>query len=299
MRRLGGQGGKPPKRGATPIRARRRPGTQARRPRAPLRVRLGGRLPTAGRLLALLGLSLSLVAIVLLANGPWLRVGQIATNGASWTQQRRLDAVLEPLRGTSLLGIDAAQLATRLEAIPAVATAHVATYLPDRVEVTLTEESPAFVWRTSAVQLVGAGDGTVIGEVALGRELPPQLAALPFVDDRRAASRNIILGDRIPADERETALRLVAIQPATLGSEATRLTVRIEEGYGFIVVANTGWSAAFGFYGLDPAEPASDTAARIDAQAASVRTLFAEEPERSVSWVDARNPGRVYWRAKG
>ncbi len=296
MRRLGGR---QPTRVTTPIRARRRPGTQARRPRQPLRIRLGGRLPTAARLGALLGLVASLLGIVLLANGPWLRVAQITTSATSWTQQRRLDAVLEPLRGTSLLGIDDGELASRLEAVPAVASARVATFLPDRIEVTLTEESPAFVWRTSAVQLIGGSDGTVIGEVALGRALSPQLAALPFVDDRRTPSRNIILGDRIAAEERETALRLVGIQPATLGSEATRLTVRIEEQYGFIVVANTGWSAAFGFYGLDPAEPAGDTAARIEAQAASVRTLFAEEPERSVSWVDARNPGRVYWRAKG
>ena len=299
MRRLGGPAGRQPKRGATPIRARRRPGTQARRPRQPLRLRIGGRLPTAARLGALLGLVASLLAIVLLANGPWLRVGQITTSGAAWTEQRRLDAVLEPLRGTELLGIDAGELASRLEAIPAVAGARVATFLPDRLEITLSEESPAFVWRTSAVQLVGGSDGTVIGEVALGRTLPPPLAALPFVDDRRKPSRNIVIGDRIPVDERETALRLAGMQPANLGSEAKRLTVRIDEQYGFIVVANTGWSAAFGFYGLDPAEPSGDTAARIDAQAASVRTLFAQQPERSVSWVDARNPGRVYWRAKG
>jgi hypothetical protein len=180
-----------------------------------------------------------------------------------------------------------------------VATARVETFLPDRLEVTISEEEPAFVWQTSAVQLIGAADGTIIGEVARGRELAGPLAALPFVDDRRIPSRDIIVGDRIPTDEWQTALRLVGIEPATLGSRATRLTVRIDPQYGFIVIANTGWSAAFGYYGLDPQEAAGDVVARIESQAASVRTLFAEHPETTVTWVDARNPGRVYWRAKG
>ena len=58
----------------------------------------------------------------------------------------------------------------------------------------------------------------MIGEVALGRELAAPLAGLPFVDDRRKPSRDIIIGDRIPADEWQTALRLAGMQPATLGS---------------------------------------------------------------------------------
>ncbi len=31
----------------------------------------------------------------------------------------------------------------------------------------------------------------------------------------------------------------------------------------------------------------------------AVRTLFAEEPEDGIGWVDVRNPGKVYFRAKG
>ncbi len=286
-------------RGAAPIRARRRPGAQAQRPREPLRFRLGRGLPTMARIAALLGLAATLAGLVLLANGPWLRVSQVTTNGATWTQSRHLAAILDPLHGSSLLGIDRGALAAELEAIPAVARARVEAFLPGRLEVTLTEEAPAFVWQTNAVQLIGGADGTIIGKVARGHRLPASLAVLPVVDDRRPLSWNIIVGDRIPDDERDTALRLVRIEPATLGSRATRLTVRIDEQYGFIVVANTGWSAAFGYYGLDPQEAKGDVAARIEAQAASVRTLFAEHPETVVTWVDARNPGRVYWRAKG
>jgi hypothetical protein len=55
---------------------------------------------------------------------------------------------------------------------------------------------------------------------------------------------------------------------------------------------------AFGLYGLDPTETESQDG-RIEQQIAAVRTLFAAHPEASVSWVDARNPGKVYFRAKG
>jgi hypothetical protein len=59
------------------------------------------------------------------------------------------------------------------------------------------------------------------------------------------------------------------------------------------------WEAAFGGYALDAGGPASGSSGSVDeilAQVAAVRTLFSEQPEASVSWVDARNPGKVYWR---
>jgi hypothetical protein len=251
------------------------------------------------RLLAAMGLAASIALLAVLAGGSWLRVAQIDAQGATWTSEARLTEALEPLRGHALLTVDRRALEEQLAALPAVAAAHVETFLPDRLTVTVEEEPAAFVWQTSAVQLVCAADGTAIGQVALGAPLPEALAGLPFIDDRRSASRNIIVGAAIPEREVRTALRLVAIEPATLGSAAQRLTVRIEEQYGFIVVApEIGWSAAFGYYGVDPQEGDADVAARIEQQAASVRTLFAEQPETSVSWVDARNPGRVYWRAR-
>ncbi len=289
-----------PGRPATALRARRRPGAlQARRPRRPVRARIGGRLPGLARLLAGLGLAGCIALLAALAGGSWLRVAQIEAQGATWTSAARLTEALEPMRGHALLTVDRRALEEKLTALPAVAAAHVETYLPDRLTVTVEEDAAAFVWQTKAVQLVCSANGTAIGQVALGAPLPESLANLPFVDDRRPPSRNIIVGEAIPEREVRTALRLVAIEPATLGSTAQRLTVRIDDEYGFIVVApEIGWSAAFGYYGVDPQEGDADVAARIEQQAASVRTLFAGQPEASVSWVDARNPGRVYWRAK-
>ena len=247
-----------------------------------------------------MGLAVSLAALATLAGGSWLRVGEVDASGGTWTSVSRLEGVVEPLRGRPLLTLDRRAVEAELEALPGVAEARVEAYLPDRVEVTITESPAALVWQTSAVQMVCAADGTVIGQVSLGAPLPAALSGLPFVDDQRGASRDIVVGEVVPADEVRTALRLVDLEPATLGSTAERLTVRIDEQYGFILVApEIGWSAAFGFYGLDPREADADVAARVEQQAASVRTLFADQPEASVAWVDARNPGRVYWRAKG
>jgi hypothetical protein len=52
-------------------------------------------------------------------------------------------------------------------------------------------------------------------------------------------------------------------------------------------------------YGLDPRETAAEADARLERQVTAVRTLFASRPEAEIGWVDVRNPGKVYFRAKG
>ena len=56
---------------------------------------------------------------------------------------------------------------------------------------------------------------------------------------------------------------------------------------------------ALGGYGMDPAETAADAAGRLERQITAVRTLFSTRAEAEIGWVDARNPGKVYFRAKG
>jgi len=52
-------------------------------------------------------------------------------------------------------------------------------------------------------------------------------------------------------------------------------------------------------YGLDPRETAAAASARLERQVTAVRTLFASRDETEIGWVDVRNPGKVYFRAKG
>lgn len=278
------------------LRPRRRAVGHARKPRTPLRRRIGRRLPGRGRLLALLVFAALLGGTVTLVNGPWLRVAEVAHAGERYTPTADLDQILGAFRGAPLLTVDSGALADRIEELPAVQSARVEARLPGTLRVSVVEKPAAFTWVTRAARLVGATDGSIIAELPLEAELPAELAGLPVIDDQRPRSRSLGVGDTVPAAELRMAQRLLAIDPALLGSATTGLALQVDAEYGFVLVsAQPPWRAALGFYQLDPAEDAATADARLDAQVAAVRTLFAGHAEASVSWVDARNPGRVYW----
>ena len=76
--------------------------------------------------------------------------------------------------------------------------------------------------------------------------------------------------------------------------------MRLDDEYGFRLASDQpAWEVALGVYGLDPRETAADADARLERQVTAVRTLFATRPEAEIGWVDVRNPGKVYFRAKG
>jgi len=235
--------------------------------------------------------------LLALINGPWLRVERVAWAGERFTEERELERAVAGLSGKALLAVDASGLAGRLEQLPAVASARVEAILPDLVRIQIVEKTPTFVWQTTFVRLLGVADGTLIGQVALTAELPSELAALPLIDDQRAGSRNLIVGDRVDAPTLAAALRLSGVDPATLGSASRHLDLRITDDDGFLLVSRSpAWQADFGFYpALDTSEPGT-LEERVSAQVAAVRTLFSFQREAGVSWVDARDPGRVYWR---
>lgn len=289
-----------PRRAATPVRgARPRRGGQARKPREPLANRVGRFVPSRGRALAGL-LAIGLIAgFVALLNGPWLRVTDVEWHGRQVTAERDLRDETAGTQGQNALLVNSDSLRQRIEALPGVAAARVDVRLPGRISITLSEEAPAFVWRTTAVQLVGSEGGTIIGQVARPAALPAELATLPFVDDRRGSSRDLTVGDAINSDTLAIALELARLDPAALGSTTTGVSVHIDDEFGFVLdSAGPTWSAAFGLYGMDP-EVTQDPVARIERQVGGVRTLFGEEAEAGIGWLDVRNPGRVYWRPRG
>lgn len=264
----------------------------------PLRRRVARVLPSRARTLAGL-LVIGLVAgFLVVLDGPWLRITDVEWQGRQLTAERDLRREVEATQGQSALLVDSHALGTRIEAVPGVASARVDVRLPGRLLITLAEEAPAVVWQTRAVQLVADADGTIIGQVARDTALPDELAALPFVDDRRAESHALTVGDRIAPSVLAIALELARLDPAALGSTTSHLAVHLDAEHGFVLdSADPAWSAAFGLYGMDP-EVTQDVAARIERQVAGVRTLFSEEPEVGIGWLDVRNPGRVYWRPR-
>lgn len=276
---------------------RRRRSAHATRPGQPLRRRIRRSLPAPGRIAAGLLTAVLAGGLLALINGPWLRVANVAWAGERYTPASQLQRALAALDGDALLTVDASGLARDLEQLPAVSTARVEAVLPDTVRVTIVEKVATFVWQTSAVRLLGVADGTLIGQVALGAQLPDDIAALPLIDDRRVESRNIIVGDRIDAGTLSAALRLATIEPAALGSAAFGLGLRLTDDDGFLLVsAAPAWQADFGFYPEGESGQPGSFQERVESQVAAVRTLFSYEGEAAVGWVDVRDPRRVYWR---
>lgn len=275
-------------------------GRGARRPGTPVRQRLARRLPSIRRLIAGAGAVAALAGLVALLNGPWLRVEQVTWDGDRYSDTAELASLLEGQRGSSALAVDTRAIGDRLEALPAVADATVAVSLTGRVSATLVEHEVAFVWETRSARLLGAADGTIFGAIRDDAELASDLAAAPRITDDRRSSRLLTVGDTIPAALLDTTRRILRIDPATLGSRAEQLAVRIDDEYGFrLASADPGWEIAFGVYGTDPRVTPAEAAARLERQVTAVRTLFAQEPEDGIGWVDVRNPGKVYFRAKG
>jgi POTRA domain, FtsQ-type len=275
--------------------ASRRRGGHARPPSPPVHRRLVGRLPGSGRLAAAVLLAIFVGGAATLLNGPWLRVERVALAGQQYTSDQQLEALVNPLRDTSLLTVDAEELGAEVSGLPAVASAQVETVLPGELRVTVREKQPAFVWLTGSRKLVGAADGSLFAELARDAETP-ELAMLPLVDDRRTGSDALRVGDRVSSEELRVALRVLQIDPALAGSEAVAFSVRVVDEYGFVLVSEQpAWHAALGVYGLDPEATGASDDALLDQQVAAIRTLFATTREINVSWIDVRNPGKVYW----
>jgi hypothetical protein len=248
-----------------------------------------------------LAISFALVTILAsLVAGPWLQVRTVTYDGARWTSRANLDRVMGPVVGRSALVVDSASLALAISNLPAIETADVEVGAFGEVRVAVVEGGAVAMWRTNAAQLLLAEDGTVVGVQSLDAERRGTLAGLPVIEDLRDTSHDLTVGDTILASELEAALALAALPASRLGSQGTLLSVALDPIYGFVISSpQVGWRAAFGFYGLDPTDTPDTMAARIASQASAVRTLFASHPETGVAWVDARNPGRVYFRARG
>jgi hypothetical protein len=277
-----------------PPRPRRRGSGQAAKPRTPVRSRL--RLPSRSRIGALLLFAVLVAGLVALVNGPWLRVTRTAHAGERYTPADQLQAVLAAYLGRPLLGLDSGEIAARLADLPAIAEARVSASLPDGLQVAIIEKPPAAIWRTPDTHLVLAADGSVIGSLSRTATLPRELARLPAIDDQRQASRALDVGMTVPLPELDAARRLLDLDPELLGSHADSFTLRVDEEYGFMLVSvQPDWQAALGYYQAAPDETAEEATARLEAQVTAIRTLFAEQPERLIDWLDARNPGKVYW----
>jgi cell division septal protein FtsQ len=280
--------------------ASRGAGRQARRPGVPFRRRVGARLPSIRRLIAAVGAVAIAAVLVALLNGPWMLVTEVGWAGERYTSSDDLRDALEPQRGMSLLAVDTDALRQEIERLPSVERASVTAGIGGRLEASVVEREVAFVWITPAWRFLGAGDGTLFARVPASSQLDAEVQGLPSIDDQRSTTGLLEVGEVIPEALLRTALRVAALDPTLLGSDESRLGVQLDDEFGFRLLASReGWEVALGVYGIDPRETATEADERLDRQIAAVRTLFAAHPADEVGWVDVRNPGKVYFRAKG
>ena len=276
-------------------RPRRKSGGHARRPAKPLRRRIRRpRLRGGGRILALLLFTATIAGLVAGVYGPWMRVTALGHTGDAYTPAGRVQEILDDYRGVPDPGRrPRRRCATGWRRCRRWPTRRSSCGCRDELQVAITEKAPAFLWRTHRAVLVGARDGTIIAELPLdpdaaGRAAPRCRTWRTSASCRACSSA----GDAVPPAELRVAKRLTALDPRLIGSRASALEVKVDYQMGFVLESTQpAWTAALGFYQLDPREDQAAADAKLEQQLAAIRTLFATRPERNVSMAGCQQPG--------
>ena len=238
--------------------------------------------------------------LVALLYGPWLLVTDVAWAGERYTADRDLREALAEHRGTSLLAVDTDALARRSSVCRRSRAHRSRPASAGGWRRPSSSASAAFLWVTPDWRYLGAADGTIFAREPRASEPDAALTELPRIGDHRSSAGLLSVGDVIPEPLLRTALDVAALDPALLGSDEARLAVQLDDEFGFRLFATEQtWEVALGVYGIDPRETSGEADERLERQITAVRTLFATHAEDEVGWVDVRNPGKVYFRAKG
>jgi hypothetical protein len=71
---------------------------------------------------------------------------------------------------------------------------------------------------------------------------------LPVVEDSRLPAQPPAVGSFLPAIDVAVMRQLLALTPASLGSRAAELQLRVDEYDGYVLSSDRGWQAVFGHY---------------------------------------------------
>jgi cell division septal protein FtsQ len=225
--------------------ARRALGTApVRRTRSIRRASAGMTPVRAGAILAML---VSAAAVYGVANSPAFSYLNTTVEGATYTDQAAVVAMLDDAQGANLFSLVTRPVEERIRELPTVRSVDVSVRLPDTIGVKLRERMPILVWRVGARRYLVDGEGRLFAK--LPDDPPPSAAELPVVEDRRAASVGLAVGQTLDRVDLDAATRLGSLVPADIGSAAQRLAVFVTDANGFTVRTNpASWQAVFGFY---------------------------------------------------
>jgi cell division septal protein FtsQ len=171
----------------------------------------------------------------------------LQVDGALYTDVAVAEEAISDATGENLFRLSTEPLEVALETLPTVERATVTVQLPGTLVVTIRERVPVLIWRVGARFYLADDAGSLFAR--LGDDPPPDAAALPVIDDRRAASAGLSIGAQLDPQDLDAATRLASLVPTDVGSAAKGLTVRVTDENGFVVRADPqGWIAIFGFY---------------------------------------------------
>jgi cell division septal protein FtsQ len=252
----------------------------ARRSRTPVPARRGRsvRRASAGlsavRAAAALAMLVSAAAIYGVGASSAFDYTKLQLDGAQLTDPAAAEAALTASRGENLFGLQTGPLVAALESMPTVASARVDVHLPGTLAVTITERTPILIWQVGRRRFLADAGGSLFARAP--DPLPAGAAALPVVDDRRAASGLLDLGGTLDPVDLDAATRLASLRPADVGSGAVSLAVAVTDENGFVVGTRPeAWSAIFGFY-----TPSLRTTELIPDQVRLLRSLLAGREAR-------------------
>lgn len=235
---------------------------QARRRRSIKRASAGLSPIRAGAILALLA---SAGAIYGVGASSAFAYARLELEGDRYTAPEAVTELVALDEGTNLFLVSTADIADRLAGLPTVRSVDVSIALPDAVRVRLVEREPVLVWSVADTPFLVDADGVVFGQLAPDRD-PTQ----PVVDDRRAASRSLAIGQRIDPVELDAASRLGTVGPSDVGSTAAGFAIVVTDENGFVLRAQPdAWEAVFGFY-----TPSLRRPAMIPGQVRLLRSLL-------------------------
>jgi cell division septal protein FtsQ len=219
-------------------------GSPFRRARSVRRASAGLSPVRAGAILAML---VSSAAVYGVGQATTFEYRDVVVEGATFTEHAAIVEALEPARGANLFTLVTRPLEHEVREIPTVRNADVSIRLPSTLVVRIRERTAILVWRLGARRYLVDNDGRLFAKVP--EEPTPGTAALPVIEDRRAAMVDLVVGSTLDRVDLDAATRLGSLKPADVGSAAKALQVFISDANGFTIRTRpASWQAVFGFY---------------------------------------------------
>ncbi len=186
------------------------------------------------------------------------------------------------IRGQNIFLIDAAALTARIELLPMVSSASLQKQWPDRLQVVISERTPALFWQTSNGAFSVDKNGLVIAPDSQANGT----GSLQSVVDRsnRAGASGLRPGSRLPAADIAFALAIFAQLPRVADVTDFSLSYTSMAGQAagsFVVASKAGWLAYLG--GADDANPLANRLLELQQI-----LLLAQQEQLGLATIDLR-----------